>query len=918
MIYYRGSSSYADAVTNQLNTLEETGLVTSQAISNLELGITSEIQDLRSDFQTAAVGLYNQGQEIRNDIQASTAMNINAIQGMAMGITSDIRESTYAVVASQQMLANTFNQGFSSVNNTINLGFCLVGNKIDVLSEEVSSKLDEIQDILNNPRLTQSRELYREALRSYKRGFYEEALEDCLGAIEKNKTDYISWYLLGLIYLYGAGENSNVINLDKAEEAFTNAAKYIKPDIAKSDEAKLFASDIYYNLGFSRLAKSNDYLIENKVDDSNTKLLEAEEASRTSYQLSKENLLARYEHAKSLHFLGKDDEVLKILEELIRKEKNFAIKSVNDENFKSLWSSIEKLIEKLKLEVCNQIKNKIKETIDFYENKLKANDEIANYELPRNYRTSNIEVFQKKQNELKLRYADIENKDYFTVLNLKKQLSGDLDNFSNEISNLIHDTKTAIEQKLAEERRIQQEEREREQAELRRQREERERQEREERRRKEKEEERILEEQRRQRRQEEEEKKQKEEKLLKKRIRRIKASIIISSFLLGILIGIIGIVVFQNMNIEVMSTEEVLPLSGWICLAVGFLYFVLRIFYKGLGDFGGCFLGSLPIAFISFIGSLFFMACVGEGEDLLLLISIVVSIVFFLLFGLLIAKDVDCENLNKMKIVLTILFILLVCFFCICILYYINTEQYKTNMLIKGVKQNNIKKIEQYINSGADKDKAFRTAIENGNEEIIELFIKNDISISIAIKFADKELLDLFIKNGYNINDYSILNTAILYGEVEMIEYLINLGADINTENPPIITLLRNPDRFNDLNEATYVFDLLIKSGADVNIQSGDWMKTPLIVLANEITFSSRDPILDEWYVNIAKKLLKSGAKVNIVDSSGYAVLNYLNLDENYYASFQLSKEEENLNKQYDQKLRDLLISYGAKMARKN
>ena len=478
--YTRGNNTYLQCVNNNL---EHAAL----AVQNMEAGLRGEIQDLRSDFQTAAVGLYNQGQEIRNDIQASTAMNINAIQGMAMGITSDIRESTYAVVASQQMLANTFNQGFSSVNNTINLGFGLVGNKIDVLSEEVSSKLDEIQDILNNPRLTQSRELYREALRSYKRGFYEEALEDCLGAIEKNKTDYISWYLLGLIYLYGAGENSNVINLDKAEEAFANAAKYIKPDIPKSNEAKLLASDIYYNLGFSRLAKSNDYLIENKVDDSNTKLLEAEEASRTSYQLSKENLLARYEHAKSLHFLGKDDEVLKIIEELIRKEKNFAIKSMNDENFKSLWSSIEKLIEKLKLEVCNQIKNKIKETIDFYENKLKANDEIANYELPRNYRTSNIEVFQKKQNELKLRYADIENNDYFTVLNLKKQLSGDLDNFSNEISNLIHDTKTAIEQKLAEERRIQQEKREREQAELRRQREERERQEREERRRKEEE-----------------------------------------------------------------------------------------------------------------------------------------------------------------------------------------------------------------------------------------------------------------------------------------------------------------------------------------------------------------------------------------------------------------------------------------------
>ena len=159
------------------------------------------------------------------------------------------------------MLNQTFKQGFNSVNNTINLGLGLVGNKIDVLSEEIYEKLDEIQEIVDNPRLTASRELYRQALISYKKGFYEEALEDCLGAVEKNKTDYISWYLLGLIYLFGAGENGNVINLDKAEEAFANAAKYIKPDIPESDEAQLMASEIFYHLGFTRLAKSNDYLV---------------------------------------------------------------------------------------------------------------------------------------------------------------------------------------------------------------------------------------------------------------------------------------------------------------------------------------------------------------------------------------------------------------------------------------------------------------------------------------------------------------------------------------------------------------------------------------------------------------------------------------------------------------------------------
>ena len=529
--YTRGNNTYLQCVNNNL---EHTAL----AVRNMESGLRGDIQDLRSDFQSAAVGMYNMGQGIRNDIQASTAMNINAIQGMAMGITSDIRASTYAVVASQNMLNQTFKQGFSSVNNTINLGIGLLGNKIDVLSEEISSKLDEIQEILDNPRLTQSRELYRQSLISYKKGFYEEALEDCLGAVEKNKTDFISWYLLGLIYLFGAGENGNVINLDKAEEAFANAAKYIKPDIPKSNEAHLMASEIFYHLGFTRLAKSNDFLIENKIDESNTKLLEAENASSMAYQLSKENLIAGYEQAKSLHFLGKDDDSLKLLEELIRKEKNFAIKSVNDKNFESLWTDIEKLIERLKLEVCKPITKKLKETIDFYENKLKANDEIANYELRGNYRDSNIEVFQKKQNELKLRYADIENNDYFTVLNLKKQLSGDLDNFSNEISNLIHDTKTAIEQKLAEERRIQQEER-----------------------RKQEEENRKI---------QEEEKRIKEEEQKRKRIRNAEIRIILISLLIG---GIIGTVLWYLID-ELFSYNsemyQVVAGVGMVILCIPF------------------------------------------------------------------------------------------------------------------------------------------------------------------------------------------------------------------------------------------------------------------------------------------------------------------------------------------------------------
>lgn len=463
--YYRGSGLYEVAVQNQLNYLD--GNETKQAIDHLGKSIsenTDVANGIRRDIKAAAVGMYNMGQGIRddiqnmemgirNDIRASALMNTNAIQEMAIGIRSDIRESTYAVVASQEMLANTFKQGFNDVKNVLDLGLSLLGNKIDVLSEEVSSKLDQIQDILNNPRLTESRELYRQALISYRKGFYEEALEDCIGAVEKNKTDFISWYLLGLIYLYGAGENGNVIDINKAEASFFNAAKYIKPDIPKSEEAKLLASEIYYNLGLSRLIKSNDYLIENKIDDSNAKLLEAEKASSISYQLSKENLLAAYEQAKELHFLGKSEDSLKILEELIQIEKNFAIKAINDKNFESMWDKIENLVEKLRKKICQTITEKIESTIIFYEKKIKDDEEMARYRLAKHNGKKNISVFLQKKDELQNIYMDIEKKDYFALLSLHDRLQNDLKDFINFTSELIHDTKEDIKKKKERERR---------------------------------------------------------------------------------------------------------------------------------------------------------------------------------------------------------------------------------------------------------------------------------------------------------------------------------------------------------------------------------------------------------------------------------------------------------------------------------
>ena len=469
--YYRGGNSYEDSVKKQLNALEATSLATTFAVSDMKSDLrkelranTNELHGIRDDIRTAAVGMHNLGQGIRNDIQ-----------DMAIGVTSAIQENTYAVVASQAMLSKTFNQGFNAVNNTLDFGFTLVGKKIDVLSDEIASKLDQIQDILNNPRLTQSRELYRQALISYKKGFFEEALKDCKEAVEKNTTDFISWYLLGLIYLYGAGENGNVIDLNNAEIALSNAAKYIKPDISKSDEAKLMASEIYYNLGISRLIKSNDYLIENKIDDSNAKLLEAENASSIAYQLSKDNLVAAYEQAKELHFLGKNEDSIKLLEELIRTEKTFALKAINDKNFESLWKDIEELIDKLKKESCDFLKETLNEFIRASFSKFELEHEFIIETIKKEHlekeneiidefltqKKDNIAGLNRKKEELQSKYVGIEEKDYFTVLDILSTAYDDFNDFNKHIECILDLTKVLFTVRVGEQQEREEEERER-------------------------------------------------------------------------------------------------------------------------------------------------------------------------------------------------------------------------------------------------------------------------------------------------------------------------------------------------------------------------------------------------------------------------------------------------------------------------
>ena len=316
--------------------------------------------------------------------QKIDSVNYN-IQRMSTGIQTSINQNTYMVAASSTLLANSFNEGFNELNNTLDLGFGGVQNAIGNMSAsmsagfdrlqktvntwgtEICEKLDAIHDIVNNPLLTASRELFRRAQANAQKQFYEEALEDITQAVEKNKTDYLSWALMGKIYLFGMSEFSNVVDVQKALESFINACKYITPDIDESEEAKKMAAEFYFYVGYANYILSNESRLANNTDDV-TKYLEASvKANAKSYALSSAMLESAYNQARALTLLNQNEKAISVLEEVIRADGLYSIKALGDSDLKSIEASIVSLIKNLRDECQQKTKELLTEFSNDYE-----------------------------------------------------------------------------------------------------------------------------------------------------------------------------------------------------------------------------------------------------------------------------------------------------------------------------------------------------------------------------------------------------------------------------------------------------------------------------------------------------------------------------------------------------------------------
>ena len=306
---------------------------------------------------------YQQKVAMTRDITGAIADNINRSIAANAIFAGEIQSTLVnnqiaaenAMYNNTQAMIGTFNSGFSDVSRQIgsmsanmSMAFAALNTTVQQSAQAIYDRLDNMNDILNNPSLTKSRELFRRASVNYNKGFYEEARNDLQDALASNKTDYISWFLLGKTCLFGAGEFSNVIDLDAAVDALKNAVKYITPDARKQDEARVMAAEMCFFLGLAQQTRAMDALHSKNKEDCRRYLEQAVGSYSQSWDYSAQMLEARYNRARCKALLGDAQGATADLEALILQDRNYCIKICADNDFSGIGVEFAALIRKLK------------------------------------------------------------------------------------------------------------------------------------------------------------------------------------------------------------------------------------------------------------------------------------------------------------------------------------------------------------------------------------------------------------------------------------------------------------------------------------------------------------------------------------------------------------------------------------------
>lgn len=206
----------------------------------------------------------------------------------------------------------------------------------------------------------------------------------------------------------------------------------------------------------------------------------------------------------------------------------------------------------------------------------------------------------------------------------------------------------------------------------------------------------------------------------------------------------------------------------------------------------------------------------------------------------------------------------------------------------EAVKTENIKEIENCLANGINID------------EVIEY---SDTALTLAVKNSNYNLMSYFLNNGSNINLETLtppLFHAIDMGDIKLIEFLINSGADINRQFR--VSQYRNINALGYalINNKSDIINFLLNKGAHI--------KEPAVEFKQPVVVATENGNLEQ-----IKLLIENGADIESIEDSFKNTLLGIAALRGYYeiAEYLISKGA-NLNSKNDYSKTPLMVAVEA------
>ncbi len=232
----------------------------------------SSIEQIFKDNQELigySSSILNSLERMESSESRHNAQLIAAIDDSANTVKSAINEQTKDTMASIAYATGTIVSSINTQTSVISSSANTIVGALETIDLDIKDVitamkkqtaiqkktlevLEEIHETLKHPLEAESNELFERGSQWMSKGFLSDSVEAFQQSIQKNPTNFLAHYYLGLIYLCGKNEDDDMIDLDKAEEELKLAIKYSRPDL-EDNYVKQYAvmmhqaySDFYY------------------------------------------------------------------------------------------------------------------------------------------------------------------------------------------------------------------------------------------------------------------------------------------------------------------------------------------------------------------------------------------------------------------------------------------------------------------------------------------------------------------------------------------------------------------------------------------------------------------------------------------------------------------------------------------------